>query len=123
MIRWSMRPTGDPAKFSVATDVEDDRVHFVVNALDKDDEFLNFLEMTGTANNGKATHEMLALVAELTESVQPYVVGLGHELPEDSLFPEDKPEATEPPDASAPLIVANETDLADGERPLSKGRL
>ncbi len=49
MIRWSMRPTGETAKFAVAADVEDDRVQFVVNALDKDDEFLNFLEMSGTA--------------------------------------------------------------------------
>ena len=49
MIRWSMRPAGGSGKFTVATDVADGQVRVVVNALDKDDEFLNFLSMTGTA--------------------------------------------------------------------------
>jgi uncharacterized membrane protein len=48
IVRWSMRPTGDTGKFTVATEVEDGRVKLVVTALDKDDEFLNFLELEGT---------------------------------------------------------------------------
>ena len=45
IVRWSMRPVGDDQNFTVATDFRDGRVHVVVNALDKSDEFLNFLEM------------------------------------------------------------------------------
>ena len=49
MVAWSMRPTGEEGKFSVSTDAEDGKVRVVVTALDKDDEFINFLDMTGTA--------------------------------------------------------------------------
>ena len=49
MIRWSMRPVNEEGKFSVATDVKDGKVRVVVTALDKDDEFLNFLNMSGVA--------------------------------------------------------------------------
>jgi hypothetical protein len=49
MIRWAMRPVNEEGKFSVATDVKDGKVRVVVTALDKDDEFLNFLNMTGVA--------------------------------------------------------------------------
>jgi uncharacterized membrane protein len=45
MIRWSMRPVGDDQNFTVATDCQDGKVRVVVTALDKSDEFLNFLEM------------------------------------------------------------------------------
>ena len=48
MIRWSMRPVGDTGKFTVATEIVDGQVRVVVSALDKNDEFLNFLNMTGT---------------------------------------------------------------------------
>ncbi len=48
MIRWSMRPVGDQGKFTVSTDNVDGKVRVVVTALDKDDEFLNFLEMSST---------------------------------------------------------------------------
>ena len=44
-----MRPAGGSGKFTVATDFADGQVRVVVNALDKNDEFLNFLNMTGTA--------------------------------------------------------------------------
>jgi hypothetical protein len=47
MIRWSMRPTNDEGKFSVASDVEDGQVRVVITALDKNDEFLNFLDVSG----------------------------------------------------------------------------
>ena len=45
LLRWAMRPTGDQGKFSVATQLQDGKVHVVVTALDKDDELLNFLDM------------------------------------------------------------------------------
>ena len=48
MIRWSMRPVGDQGKFTLATEAADGKVRVFVTALDKDDEFLNFLEMGST---------------------------------------------------------------------------
>jgi uncharacterized membrane protein len=47
LVRWSMRPVQDTGKFSVATEVEDNQLRVIVTALDKDDEFLNFLDMSG----------------------------------------------------------------------------
>jgi uncharacterized membrane protein/Mg-chelatase subunit ChlD len=47
MIRWSMRPAGDQGKFTIATDIEQGQVKVFVTALDKDDEFLNFLDLGG----------------------------------------------------------------------------
>jgi hypothetical protein len=47
MIRFAMRPVNEEGKFNVATDVKDGQVKVVVTALDKDDEFLNFLNMSG----------------------------------------------------------------------------
>ncbi|HEY2839385.1 MAG TPA: VWA domain-containing protein [Pirellulales bacterium] len=49
LVRWSMRPTDDQGKFSVATEFEGDRVRIFVTALDQKDEFLNFLNLTGSA--------------------------------------------------------------------------
>jgi len=49
VVRWSMRPIGDDGKFSVATDYQDGRVRVVVNALDTNDEFLNFLNLGAAA--------------------------------------------------------------------------
>ncbi len=46
IVRWSMRPSGDTGKFTVSTDVRDGKVRVVVTALDKDDEFLNFLNFS-----------------------------------------------------------------------------
>lgn len=46
-VRWSMRPVGDQGKFSVSTEVEQGQVRVVVTALDKNDEFLNFLDLRG----------------------------------------------------------------------------
>jgi len=48
IVRWSMRPVGDTGKFTLSTDVEDGKVKVVVTALDKDDEFLNFLNLGGS---------------------------------------------------------------------------
>src|SRR5439155_18097836 len=47
MIRYAMRPVSEEGKFNIATDVKDGRVRVVVTALDKNDEFLNFLNMSG----------------------------------------------------------------------------
>ena len=47
MIVWSMRPPADEGNYTVATDVRDGQVRVVVTALDKNDAFLNFLDMTG----------------------------------------------------------------------------
>lgn len=49
VVRWSMRPTGGSGKFTVATEVKDEQVHVVVTALDENDEFRNFLNMSGEA--------------------------------------------------------------------------
>jgi uncharacterized membrane protein/Mg-chelatase subunit ChlD len=47
MVRWSMRPAGDQGKFTVTTEAKDGKVQVVITALDKDDDFLNFLNMGG----------------------------------------------------------------------------
>ena len=48
MVRWSMRPVQDMGKFTVSTDFEDGKIKVVVTALDKNDEFMNFLNLGGT---------------------------------------------------------------------------
>ncbi len=48
MVRWSMRPTGDTGKFTVATDIEGNKTRVIVSALDKEDEFLNYQTMDGS---------------------------------------------------------------------------
>jgi len=47
MVDWSLRPEDDEDKFTVATDVQNGQIRVVVNAMDRNDEFLNFLGMTG----------------------------------------------------------------------------
>ncbi|MBP89628.1 MAG: hypothetical protein CMJ64_23440 [Planctomycetaceae bacterium] len=49
LVRWSMRPVDDKGKFTVATDVRDGKIRVIVTALDQDDEFLNFLNMSSAA--------------------------------------------------------------------------
>ncbi len=49
VVRWTMRPTKSDAKFTVATKVGEGKVEVVVNALDQQDEFLNFLDMQAVA--------------------------------------------------------------------------
>jgi len=51
LVRWSMRPVNDAGKFSVATDVKDGKVRAVITALDQNDDFLNFLNMAGSATS------------------------------------------------------------------------
>lgn len=48
VIGWSMRPVGDEGNFTVSTETVDGQVRVVVTALDKNDEFLNFLNLSGT---------------------------------------------------------------------------
>ena len=50
MIRWAMRPVNEEGKFTIATDVKDGKVRVVVTALDKNDEFLNFLNMSAAGS-------------------------------------------------------------------------
>ncbi len=45
LVRWAMRPAGDTGNFSVSTQIRDGRIQVVVDALDKDDEFVNFLDV------------------------------------------------------------------------------
>ncbi|MFZ5830627.1 MAG: VWA domain-containing protein [Planctomycetota bacterium] len=47
MVRWAMRPAGDTGKFTVACEVDDGQIRVVIQALDQNDEFLNFLNMNG----------------------------------------------------------------------------
>ena len=55
MIRWSMRPVNEQGKFTIATDLKDGKVRVVVTALTEDDEFLNFLDMSGSATSPDPT--------------------------------------------------------------------
>ncbi|MCH8924182.1 MAG: hypothetical protein IIA67_13665, partial [Planctomycetes bacterium] len=48
LVRWSMRPTGEAGNFTVSSNVRGGKVDVVVTALDKNDEFLNLLELEGT---------------------------------------------------------------------------
>ncbi len=45
LVRWLMRPTGETGNFSMATVIRDGEVQVVINALDQQQNFLNFLEM------------------------------------------------------------------------------
>ena len=48
LVRWSMRPTGDQGNFTVATTSKDGKVRVTVTALDKNDDLLNFLNMSAS---------------------------------------------------------------------------
>lgn len=48
LVRWLMRPIADTGKFSIATQVRNGEVQVIVNALDKDDDYLNFIKMNGS---------------------------------------------------------------------------
>lgn len=48
LVRWLMRPTGDSGNFNVATQTRDGEVQVIVNALDPNDDFLNFLPMNAS---------------------------------------------------------------------------
>jgi uncharacterized membrane protein len=46
LVRWTMRPSEDDGKYSIATQLKDGKVQVIVNALDKDDRFLNFVDFS-----------------------------------------------------------------------------
>ncbi len=48
MVRWTMRPTDKQGSLDVFAEVQDGQIQIVVTALDKDDQFLNFLDLGGT---------------------------------------------------------------------------
>ncbi len=48
LVRWLMRPHGDTGKYSIATQQRGRVVQVIVNALDKDDAYLNFLRFSGS---------------------------------------------------------------------------
>jgi len=48
LVRWALRPMDDTGNFSVATDVREGKVRTVVTALDRGNEFLNFLNISGS---------------------------------------------------------------------------
>lgn len=48
LIRWSMRPIDEGGNFSIATEVKDGVLRVIVTAFDKDDEFLNNLNMSAS---------------------------------------------------------------------------
>jgi uncharacterized membrane protein/Mg-chelatase subunit ChlD len=66
MVRWSMRPVDEGSTFTVSTDVIDDEVQVVVNALDKNDEYLNFLDMSGMVVGPEPDLETMELKLEQT---------------------------------------------------------
>jgi uncharacterized membrane protein len=49
LVRWTMRPTNDDGKYSIATNTRDGRVQVVVTALDENDGYVNYLEMGAIA--------------------------------------------------------------------------
>ena len=61
MIRYAMRPVNEEGKFNVATDVKDGQVRVVVTALDKNDEFLNFLNMSGAGTGPEMSNDRCAV--------------------------------------------------------------
>ena len=55
LVRWTMRPTGDTGKYSIATNVKDGEVQVVVNALNEDDSFMDFLDMQANVSDMNAS--------------------------------------------------------------------
>ncbi len=48
LVRWSMRPVGEQGKFTVTTELANNQVQITATALDRHDNFLNFLDITGS---------------------------------------------------------------------------
>lgn len=64
MIRWAMRPVNEEGKFTVATEVKDGKVKVVVTALKDNDEFLNFLNMSGVGADPELKNVQLNMQQE-----------------------------------------------------------
>ncbi len=71
LVRWAMRPTGDQGNFSVASEVADGKVRVVINALDKEDELINFLNM----NASVVTPNMASQGVEIQQTAPGRYVG------------------------------------------------
>lgn len=61
LVRWSMRPTGDTGNFSIATHVKNGKTQIIVDALDKKDQFLNFLDISASVVDPNMDTETIAL--------------------------------------------------------------
>ena len=61
MARWTMRPTDKQSSLNVFAEATDGTIQVVVTALDKDDQFLNFLDLTGTLLDPKMQRVELPL--------------------------------------------------------------
>ena len=48
LVRYAMRPITEMGEFSVTTEVKDGTARIVVTAMDEDEQFLNFLQISGT---------------------------------------------------------------------------
>jgi len=64
MIRWSMRPINEQGKFTVSTEAKNGKVQVVVTALDPDDNFLNFLTVSGSVLTPDLSKKSLTLRQE-----------------------------------------------------------
>lgn len=53
LVRWAMRPVNEEGRFTVATDVKDGKVRVVITALNEDDSFRNFLDISAAAISPK----------------------------------------------------------------------
>jgi uncharacterized membrane protein/Mg-chelatase subunit ChlD len=71
LVRWLMRPTGDTGKFTIASQVRDGEVQVIMNALNKDDTFQNFLDVKATAVDPK----MRSVPLELRQTAPGRYVG------------------------------------------------
>lgn len=78
IVQHSLRPISDSGKFTVATDTRDGKVRLIINALNQDDEFFNFLQMQGSGVN---------------PDIEPFPIDIRQEAPGRYVgeFPADKP--------------------------------
>ena len=91
VVRWSLRPT-DSGNLTLSLRREDGRIKVVVDALDKKDEFLNYLQIMGNVVNPDLTNQTLTLsqtapgryeaTVENAEARGNYFVNLGARGPE-----------------------------------------
>ncbi len=90
LIRWLMRPTGDTGKYTIATQIRDGQVQVIVNALNKEDEYLNFLTLSGAVIGP----DLKPTTIELTQSAPGRYVGSFAAVQAGSYFVNVVPEGT-----------------------------
>ncbi|TWU35754.1 von Willebrand factor type A domain protein [Novipirellula aureliae] len=61
LVRWLMRPTGDTGDFTLHTRIEDGKVQIVVNAINQDGDYLDFLEPSASVLDPKLNPVPVAL--------------------------------------------------------------